>query len=91
MTILVRKALVKDIHSPHYNKRMDILLSDGTITEIAEHIETIADNVIDIPGILVSPGWIDLFVKGTDPGLNLKMTLIILLHLQQKVDSRNCF
>ncbi len=72
MTILVRKALVKDIHSPHYNKRMDILLSDGTITEIAEHIEATADTVIDTPGISVSPGWVDLFVKGTDPGFEYK-------------------
>jgi dihydroorotase len=72
MTILVRKALVKDIHSPHYNKRMDILLSDGTITEIAEHIEAAADTVIDTPGISVSPGWVDLFVKGSDPGFEYK-------------------
>ena len=72
MTILVRKALVKDIHSPHHNKRMDILLSDGIITEIAEQIQTIADQLIDIPGISVSPGWIDLFVKGTDPGFEFK-------------------
>jgi dihydroorotase len=72
MTILVRKALVKDIHSSHHNKRMDLLLSNGLITEIAEHIDTIADKVIDIPGISVSPGWVDLFVKGTDPGFEFK-------------------
>ena len=72
MTILVRKALVKDIHSSLHNKRMDILLSDGCITEIAEQIETVADTVIEIPGISVSPGWVDLFVKGTDPGFEYK-------------------
>jgi dihydroorotase len=72
MTILVRKALVKDIHSSLHNQRMDILLSDGFITEIAEHIEAIADTVIEIPGISVSPGWVDLFVKGTDPGFEFK-------------------
>ena len=72
MTILVRKALVKDIHSSHHNKRMDILLSDGIITEIAEKIEKAADRVIDMPGISVSPGWVDLFVKGTDPGFEFK-------------------
>ena len=72
MTILVRKALVKDIHSSLHNKRMDILLSDGCITEIAKQIETVADTVIEIPGISVSPGWVDLFVKGTDPGFEYK-------------------
>ncbi len=72
MTILVRKALVKDIHSSLHNQRMDILLSDGLITDIAEQIDTIADTVIEIPGISVSPGWVDLFVKGTDPGFEFK-------------------
>ena len=72
MTILVRKALVKDIHSSLHNQRMDILLSDGLITEIAEQIETVADTVIEMPGISVSPGWVDLFVKGTDPGFEFK-------------------
>lgn len=72
MTILVRKALVKDIHSPHHNKRMDILLSDGIIAEIADHIETVVDRLIDSPGISVSPGWVDVFVKGTDPGFEYK-------------------
>ena len=51
---------------------MDILLTDGCITEIAEQIETVADTVIEIPGISVSPGWVDLFVKGTDPGFEYK-------------------
>jgi dihydroorotase len=72
MTILVRKALVKDIHSSFHNKRMDLLLSDGLISEIAEHIDAVADKVIEIPGISVSPGWIDMFVKGTDPGFEFK-------------------
>lgn len=72
MTILVRKAMVKDIHSPHHNKRMDILLSDGMIIEIAEQIDSSADTVIEIPDISVSPGWVDLFVKGTDPGFEFK-------------------
>lgn len=72
MTILVRKALVKDIHSSHHNKRMDLLLSNGLITEISEHIDAIADKVIELPGISVSPGWVDLFVKGTDPGFEFK-------------------
>ena len=62
MTILVRKALVKDIHSSLHNKKMDILLSDGYITEIAEQIDAVAVTVIEIPGISVSPGWVDLFV-----------------------------
>ncbi len=72
MTILVRKALIKDIHSLHHNKRMDLLISGGTIAEISDNIEVNADQLIDVPGISVSPGWLDLFVNGTDPGFEYK-------------------
>lgn len=72
MTILVRKALIKDVHSSQHNKRMDLLIINGTIVEISENIEAAADTVIEIPSISVSPGWLDLFVKGTDPGFEFK-------------------
>lgn len=76
MTILFRKALIKDIHSPYHNKVMDILLSKGRIEEIAETIHTVADKTIEAMGLLLSPGWTDIFVSGTDPGYEFKDDLI---------------
>lgn len=75
MTILVRNALIKDINSSFHNKICDILIFDGIISQIAEKIETNADHVLDFKNLHASPGWVDIFVMGTDPGYEYKDTL----------------
>lgn len=75
MTILVRSALIKDINSSFHNKICDILTFDGIISQIAEKIETNADHVLDFKNLHASPGWVDIFVMGTDPGYEYKDTL----------------
>jgi dihydroorotase len=75
MTILVRKALVKDSQSVHHNKVCDILIKDGIITEITNSIKTNADKVIEFVGQCISPGWVDIFANGTDPGFEHRDTL----------------
>lgn len=72
MTILVRQALIKDKHSSHFNTVKDILISDGVITEIATTIKTKADEILDANGKSVTPGWVDIFTVGTDPGFEFK-------------------
>ncbi|MEY2596716.1 MAG: hypothetical protein RI965_1988 [Bacteroidota bacterium] len=72
MTILVRQALIKDKHSSHFNTVKDILISDGVITEIATSIKTKADEIFDANGKSVTPGWVDIFTVGTDPGYEFK-------------------
>lgn len=75
MTILVRKALIKDLNSTFHNTLCDLLISNGIITQISQNIDTQADQVIEIEGLHLSPGWVDLFVTGTDPGYEHKDTL----------------
>lgn len=75
MTILVRKALIIDPHSPYHQLQQDIFIENGVITEIADHINRKASQVIDIAGIVVSPGWIDVFAHFNDPGAEHKETL----------------
>jgi dihydroorotase len=75
MTILVRKALIKDLNSTFHNTLCDLLISNGIITQIAQNIDNQADRVIEIEGLHLSPGWVDLFVTGTDPGYEHKDTL----------------
>ena len=58
MSILVRQATIKDINSPHHNKVKDIFIENGLIKEIADHIESKADSIIQETGIHISPGWI---------------------------------
>lgn len=72
MTILVRKATIKDLHSSHNNQQRDVLISDGTIVEIAENIQKQADKILEAKGQLLSPGWVDIFVTGNDPGFEYK-------------------
>jgi dihydroorotase len=75
MTILVRKALIKDLNSTFHNTLCDLLISNGIITQISQNIDTQADQVIEYEGLHLSPGWVDLFVTGTDPGYEHKDTL----------------
>lgn len=72
MTILVRKATIKDQHSSHHNQLRDILISHGVVSEIAPKIDTTADQVIEAEGLYLSPGWVDIFVSGNDPGFEFK-------------------
>lgn len=75
MTILVRKTIIKDINSPHHNNMCDLLIQDGILTEISSSIDVKADQIIDFKNQAVSPGWIDTFTIGTDPGYEQKDTL----------------
>ena len=72
MTILVRQALIKDKLSSHYQTVKDILIADGIIQEIKDSIQTKADEIIEAQGNMISPGWVDVFTVGTDPGFEFK-------------------
>ena len=76
MTILLRNALIKDKFSKHFNKRRDILIENGKIVRIAASIDHTAEKVVDVKGLCVSPGWVDVFVSGNDPGFEFKDDLI---------------
>jgi dihydroorotase len=72
MTILVRKATIKDINSSHNNQQRDVLIFNGVIVEIAENIQKQSDKILEAKGQLLSPGWVDMFVTGNDPGFEFK-------------------
>ncbi len=48
---------------------MDLLHS------ISDKIDLEADEIIDINGLIISPGWVDIFAHFTDPGDEYKETL----------------
>jgi dihydroorotase len=72
MTILVQQVLIKDINSPHNNTIRDILIHQGKIQQIAENISALADKTIEAGNLSASPGWVDIFVSGTDPGFEFR-------------------
>jgi dihydroorotase len=75
MTILVRKALILDPHSPHHNTVKDILITNGFIVDVATDIAAEATTIINEKDLVVSAGWIDLFSHFCDPGTEQKETL----------------
>jgi dihydroorotase len=50
----------------------DVLVKNGRIVEVAEHIVTEADQVIEAKGLMLLPGMIDDQVHFRDPGLTAK-------------------
>lgn len=76
MKILVRQATVADPASAFNGQVLDILIDGNKISRLSPSISDNADTVIDIPGLLVSPGWVDIFADFADPGYEYRETLV---------------
>lgn len=74
MKILIQNGYVLDPESKREGV-LDVLVADDRIAQVAEHIETEADRIVDATGCYVMPGFIDLHVHLRDPGLEYKETL----------------
>jgi len=75
MTILLRQVKIADQHSPYNGQVKDILLQDAVLVSIQDHYEGNADKTVDIPGTIVSTGWVDPFTHFCDPGYEHRETL----------------
>lgn len=75
MKLLIKNARVTDPASPHNGQTADIFIENGTITRIGNNLPVSADKTIDISGLYVSPGWVDVFANFADPGYEYKETL----------------
>ena len=75
MKILIKQAKIVDPFSPFNKQSTDILIEHGTIIEIGANISAVADKEINIPGLHISPGWMDVFANFADPGYEYKETL----------------
>ncbi|HVZ25626.1 MAG TPA: dihydroorotase [Sediminibacterium sp.] len=75
MKILVSQAVIADPLSPFHNHPADVFIADSRIIRIADTITEEADIRIDGSGALLSPGWVDIFTEGCDPGYEHRETL----------------
>ena len=79
MKILIKQAKIVDPSSPFDGQLSDILIDNGSISEIATQIAADAvkdiDQEINMPGLHVSAGWMDVFANFGDPGYEFKETL----------------
>src|SRR5215469_16189534 len=59
------------------NAPMDLLLRDGRVSEVAppNKIRGNADEKLDVKGLIVAPGFIDLHVHLREPGQGYKETI----------------
>jgi dihydroorotase len=74
MEILLRQVKLIDPSSPFHQQTTDILIENGTIKTIGQNISSTAQ-LIDIDGLHVSAGWLDVFSNFCDPGFEYKETL----------------
>ena len=74
MKIVLRQARIIDPSSPFHQQTKDILIEDGIIKDIGE-INNASSEEINIEGLHVSNGWLDIFSNFCDPGFEYKETL----------------
>lgn len=73
MKTLIKQATVINSQSEFNNKKVDVLVEGGVITQISESPITVeADNVFDAQGLHLSTGFADLTANFGDPGFEHK-------------------
>jgi len=75
MKLLIKQARVVDPSSSINGQITDIFIENGIIQKIGQIISDKADQTIDIKGLHVSPGFMDVFANFGDPGNEFKETL----------------
>jgi dihydroorotase len=75
MKLLIKQAKVVDPSSPINGQITDIFIENGIIRKLGSGLAEKADKTIEIKGLHVSPGFVDLFANFGDPGHEFKETL----------------
>ena len=75
MKLLIKQARVIDPHSTFNGQLTDIFIENGIITQLSTAISAKADKEINIEGLHLSPGWVDVFANFADPGYEFKESL----------------
>lgn len=76
MNILIKQAKVISENSEFHQKTVDILVEGGEITEIKKSIQNRSNaKEVEVEGLCVSDGWVDMQVVSCDPGYEHKENL----------------
>ena len=75
MKLLIKNATVKDATSTFNNKKVDLVIENGIITQIGEGIVESEAQVVESPHLSISKGWIDIKSSICDPGYEHKETV----------------
>jgi len=74
MKVLIKNATILSPSSPFHGQIKNILIENGIISAINNE-DAEADEIIDIPRLHISSGWMDCFANFCDPGQEFKETL----------------
>lgn len=76
MNILLRAVTIIDQNSPHHLKQKDIFIENGKVSVIGKKPDT-KDKFeeLDCKGLMISPGWFDMYSHFCDPGYEYKEDL----------------
>ena len=74
MKLLLKNGRVVDPASG-VHEHLDVLLDDGKVAEVALRIDPRGADVIDLDGLVVCPGFIDMHVHLREPGQEWKETV----------------
>jgi dihydroorotase len=75
MKVLIKQALIADQYSPHNGQTTDLLIENGVVAQIGNGLSENGARMVELPGLIVSPGWMDIFAHFNDPGFEFKETL----------------
>jgi len=75
MKVLVKSGRVVD-PANNIDEKLDILIEDGKIAELAANIDAGDAEVINAAGTIVTPGLIDMHVHLREPGLEYKEDIV---------------
>ncbi len=75
MKILIKSGRVVD-PANKIDKKLDILVDDEKIVELAEHIDSGGAEVINAAGLIVTPGLVDMHTHLRDPGYEYKEDIV---------------
>ena len=73
--LLLRQVKVIDPGGPHHDTETDIFVSKGRIARVGNRIPKGEAEELKVPGMHVSPGWVDLRAHFRDPGEEWKQGL----------------
>lgn len=82
--ILLKNVKIYDKGSPHHLLTKDVHIINNIIVHIGEDIDIKSDEIIDQPGLCISPGWFDFGATCGEPGLEHRETLYSLSKAAQK-------
>lgn len=75
MNIIIKNAVIVDPSGDYHQKKMDVKIENGTISEIASEINASDFEVVSFENLHVSNGWMDASVSFGEPGFEDRETI----------------